>query len=121
GRYSSGGVYMPMLSDSWNKNSIHPDSKHVLDITDLDDPRNGNRHEDGYNSIDYIANQLTREYDFNGDGIVDTFLFCNGSIGMFGASALGNTQYQAAAAHRINPLGRGLKALFPIVATLEHY
>jgi hypothetical protein len=40
---------------------------------------------------------------------------------MFGASALGNTQYQAAAAHRINPLGRGLKSLLPIVAALEHY
>jgi predicted acyl esterase len=121
GRYSSEGVYMPMLSDSWNKNADHPDWKHILDILPLDDPRSGNRHEDGYNSIEYIANKLKRYYDIDRDGTIDTFLFCNGSIGMFGASALGNTQYQAAAAHRINPKGRGLKCLLPIVATLEHF
>jgi predicted acyl esterase len=121
GRYSSEGVYMPMLSDSWNKNADHPDTKHVLDVLPLDDPRSGNRHEDGYNSVEYIANKLMRYYDYDHDGIIDTFLFCNGSIGMFGASALGNTQYQAAGAHRINPKGRGLKSLLPIVATLEHY
>jgi predicted acyl esterase len=121
GRYSSEGVYMPMLSDSWNKNADHPEWKHILDVLPLNDPRSGNRHEDGYNSIEYIANKLKRYYDYNHDGIVDTFLFCNGSIGMFGASALGNTQYQAAGAHRINPNGRGLKSLLPIVATLEHF
>jgi predicted acyl esterase len=121
GRYSSEGVYMPMLSDSWNKNADHPDWKHILDVLPLNDPRSGNRHEDGYNSVDYIANKLKRYYDVNYDGIMDTFLFCNGSIGMFGASALGNTQYQAAGAHRIDPNGRGLKSLLPIVATLEHF
>jgi predicted acyl esterase len=121
GRYSSEGVYMPMFSDSWNKNADHPDYKHILDVLPENDPRAGNRHEDGYNSVDYIVNKLNRYYDYDYDGVVDTFLFCNGSLGMFGASALGNTQYQAAAAHRINPLGRGLKSLLPIVAALEHY
>lgn len=121
GRYSSEGVYMPMYSDSWNKNADHPDYKHVLDVLPLNDPRGGNRHEDGYNSYDYIANKLKRYYDYNRDGIVDTFLFCNGSVGGFGASALGNTQLQGAAAHRINPTGRGLKSLLPIVAAVEHY
>ncbi|GIV33415.1 MAG: hypothetical protein KatS3mg031_0950 [Chitinophagales bacterium] len=121
GRYSSEGVYFPMMSDSWNKNSIHPHFKHILDDTDMKDPKNGNRHEDGYNSVQFLVNRLYRQYDINNDGTLETFPVCNGSLGMFGASALGNTQYQAAAAHKIDPMSRGLKALLPIVATLEHY
>lgn len=121
GRYTSEGVYMPMFSDSWNKNADHPDYNHILDILPPEDKRAGNKHEDGYHSVDYIVNKLMRHYDYNNDGVIDTFLFSNGSLGMFGASALANTQYQAAAAHRINPNGRGLKSLLPIVGTLEHY
>lgn len=121
GRYDSEGVYFPMMSDSWNKNPYHNNYGHVLDRTDLTDKRNGNKHEDGYWSIQYILNDLTREYDIDRDGDIDTFKFCNGSLGMFGASALGNTQYQAAAAHKINPDTAGLKCLLPIVATNEHY
>ncbi|MEX0813512.1 MAG: CocE/NonD family hydrolase [Chitinophagales bacterium] len=121
GRYSSEGVYMPMLSDGWNKNAYHNNYGHVLDRTDLADKRNGNKHEDGYWSIQYILNDLERFYDVDRDGVMDTFKFCNGSVGMFGASALGNTQYQAAAAHPINPDTAGLKCLLPIVATNEHY
>lgn len=122
GRYSSEGVYFPMYSDSWDKNDYHPDYAHILDVTALSDPKNSNRHEDGYYSIQYIIDSLYREYDFDMDGVIDTVdKFCNGSIGMFGASALGNTQYQAAAAHYIDPTGPGLKCLLPIVATNEHY
>lgn len=122
GRYQSQGVYFPMYSDSWNKNAYHPNYAHVLDISNLNDPTNSNRHEDGYNSINYIVDSLYWAYDFDMDGVIDTVdKLTNGSIGMFGASALGNTQYQAAAAHRIDPLGPGLKSLLPIVATLEHY
>lgn len=121
GRYTSDGVYMPMYSDSWNKNPYHNNYGHVLDRTDLEDKRNGNKHEDGYWSVDYIVNELTRDYDIDNDGDIETFKFCNGSLGMFGASALGNTQYQAAAAHRINPDSAGFKCLLPIVATNEHY
>jgi len=122
GRYSSEGVYMPMYSDSWNKNPYHPDFGHVLDVTDLSDPKNGNKHEDGYHTIEFIRNNLTREYDLDRDGIPETTdLIYNGTLGMFGASALGNTQYQAAAAHRIDPNQPGLKCLVPIVATNEHY
>ena len=121
GRYTSGGVYMPMFSDSWNKNAYHNQYKHVLDVTPLSDPRNGNRHEDGYNSVQALS-EMKKMYDLDGDGISETEdFFNNGSLGMFGASALGNTQLQAAAAHKIDPTGRGLKCLFPIVATNEHY
>jgi predicted acyl esterase len=47
GRYTSGGVYLPLMSDSYNKNAYHPNYKHVLDKTPFNDARNGNRHEDG--------------------------------------------------------------------------
>lgn len=117
GRYTSDGVYLPLLSDSWNKNAYHPNWQHVLDKTNPTDAVNGNKHEDGYNSINFIVNDLTREYDLDFDGITDTVdLLCNGRIGMLGASALGYNQYQAAAAHRIDPTQPGLKCLLPIVA-----
>ncbi len=121
GRYASEGVYFPMLSDSWDKSPYHPDFDHIADVTELDDPKNSNKHEDGYNSIQPLL-EITREYDLDQDGTIDvTAPICNGSIGMFGASALGNTQYQAAAAHRIDPTKDGLKCLFPIVATNDHF
>ncbi|HIO68320.1 MAG TPA: CocE/NonD family hydrolase [Flavobacteriales bacterium] len=154
GRYASEGVYMPMYSDSWKKTPYHPTWGHVLDRqTDLIDPRHGNNHEDGYNSIRYIAdeykfdssmvwlkatpivydidldgdldtvknNSLTRVYDYNFDGVPDTFAVATPNIGTFGASALGNTQYQEAAAHKIDTMRPGLKCLLPIVATNEHF
>lgn len=122
GRYTSEGVYMPMFSDSWNKNAYHNSYKHILDITPLSDPRNGNRHEDGYNTVKALADLKTSWYDLDGDGVKEQDEYYNsGSIAMFGASALANTQLQAAAAHKIDPTARGLKGLFPIVGTNEHY
>lgn len=122
GRYTSEGVYLPLLSDSWDKNSYHPNWQHVLDRTLPNDPANGNKHEDGFHSINYIVNNLTRDFDLDFDGIVDTTdLLTNGRIGMFGASALGYNQYQAAAAHRIDPTQPGLKCILPIVAPGDFY
>ncbi|MDD2411689.1 MAG: CocE/NonD family hydrolase [Bacteroidales bacterium] len=121
GCYASEGAYYPMYSDSWNKNNYHPTVKHNLDITDFSDSRNGNKHEDGFNSIVFITDSLTRIYDLDRDGIKDTFLLCNGTVGMFGSSASGNSQYTAAAAHKINPTAPGLKSLFAIVATADQY
>jgi len=121
GRYTSQGVYMPLYSDSWKKSPYHA-YKHVLDITPTSDPRNGNNHEDGYNTIEFIKNSLVRNYDLNGDGIFETVdKVYNGSIGTFGASALGYNQLQAASAHKIDPTQPGLKCLFPIVGPLEFY
>ncbi len=114
GRYSSGGIYFPMYSDSWNKNGLHPNTAHILDPYPLDDPRNSNKHEDGYNSVkqiaiidstyiaqygDSLARNIFSRY-YNGYPHTNTRLN-NGSIGMIGASALANTQLQLAAAHRI--------------------
>lgn len=119
GRYESEGLYFPMYSDSWNKNAYHNDVDHINDPVPLSDPRNSNRHEDGYNSIRFILDSLRvpEEYNVVSSGEPIT----NGILGMFGASALGNTQLQAALAHKIDPNGPGLKALLPIVATTEHY
>ncbi len=122
GRYTSGGVYLPLMSDSWNKNAYHPNYKHVLDKTAFNDARNGNRHEDGYWTIKYVVDSLTRAYDLDGDGSNETVDgLTTGRIGMFGASALGYNQYQAAAAHRINQDEPGLKCILPIVAPADFY
>jgi len=122
GRYRSDGVYFPIYSDSWDKNAYHPTYGHVLDRTPLDHPMNGNKHEDGYNTMEFIKNNLTRKFDLDGDGIAETEdLVYNGSIGMFGASALAYNQLQAAAAHKIDPTKPGLKSMFPIVGPLEFY
>lgn len=125
GRYSSEGVYLPIQSDGWSKMPYHPYLTHILDtLTPVSDARNGNKHEDGYNSIQFIKNNLTRTYDVNGDGMLqddETFLIYNGSIGTMGASALGYNQYQAAAAHKIDPAQPGLKCMIPIVATNEFF
>lgn len=121
GRYTSQGAYLPLYSDSWKKWAYHSYT-HVLDITSPTDPRNGNNHEDGYNTLEFVKNQLVRKYDLNRDGIYETTdLVYNGSIGSFGASALGYNQLQAAAAHKIDPTQPGLKSMFPIVGPLEFY
>ncbi|MDB4655494.1 CocE/NonD family hydrolase, partial [Flavobacteriales bacterium] len=44
GRYASEGVYLPLTSDGWDKGVYHPNFQHVLDATDPNDPKNGNRH-----------------------------------------------------------------------------
>lgn len=121
GAYASQGVYIPMYSDSWNKNAYHPNISHSLDITDLSDHRNANKHEDGYHSLQYLIHEMKRNYDIDKDGNLEEFTSCNGSVGMIGVSALGNVQYQLAASHKINPEEPGLKCLMPIAATNEHY
>lgn len=122
GRYSSDGVYFPLYSDSWEKNAYHPNYGHVLDLLPLSHPQNGNRHEDGYNTVEFINNNLLRTYDLDGDGIQETVANpYNGSLGTFGASALGYNQIQAAAAHKVDVTKPGLKGLFPIVGPGEFY
>ena len=115
GSYASEGVYLPMYSDSWQKEPYHKNIHHLLDITPVDDRANANLHEDGYQSLRFIIDSLKREYRGK------TIDVSNGLIGMLGASALGNVQYQLASARKIDPLGPGLKCLFPMVATNEHY
>lgn len=122
GRYTSEGVYIPMYSDAWKKEAYHPTVSHVLDITPINSNKNSIYHEDGKNSIEFILDSLYKDYDLDNDGIAETNdKIYNGSLAMFGASALGNTQYQAASTFRNNTSNDGLKGLLPIVATLEYY
>jgi predicted acyl esterase len=122
GRYASEDRYFPLMSQGWSKEPYHPNWSHILDLTPLSDPRNSLHHEDGYNTIEYIKNNLVRKFDLDGDGINETEdLLYTGVIGMFGASALAYNQLQAAAAHKIDRNEPGLKALLPIVGTAEFY
>lgn len=123
GRYQSEGVYLPMYSDSWRKDPyLYPGWKHPLDLTSTNDIHNGNYHEDGYWSYRWIMDALFRKYDLNQDGDSETIdKWFIPRIAMVGASALGNTQLQAAAAKKIDPSLPGLKSLTPIVATLEYH
>lgn len=120
GRYASEGVYLPMYSDSWDKNPYitNPGGGHPLDKTPN---KEANSHEDGYHTLQWIINDL--RWDTNNNGQIDSLdrKICNGNVGMLGASALGNSQYQLAGAHKIDPNQPGLKALVPIVASAEHY
>ncbi|HUH74619.1 MAG TPA: CocE/NonD family hydrolase [Chitinophagales bacterium] len=119
GRYASEGVFFPLYSDSWNKTPYYSD-KHILDINPVGHPQNPENFEDGANSLEFIKNNLMRTFDLDGDGVFETTdLVYSGAIGMFGASALGYSQTQAAASRKIDPTQPGLKAILPIVATGE--
>ncbi len=122
GRYNSEGVYLPMYSDGWNKDVYHPNFKHILDVTNINDPYNGNFHQDGKHSIEFLKDSLFKLYDLDHNGSLETNdKIYNGSIVMFGASALGNTQYQAASSIKNDVSQDGLKGLIPIVATNEMF
>lgn len=120
GRYSSEGVYFPMFSDSWQKAPYTPTVSIPMDVTNPSDPEHALNHKDGYDGIFYLADSVKRISDFNLDGIEDTVLISNGNIGMYGASALGNSQYQLLSSipHSEN---HPVKSLMPIVAANEHY
>ncbi len=115
GRYRSEGTYYPMYSDSWAKEPYVGDARHPLDTTWN---RAAGEHQDGHESVEWITHDL--RWDFDGDGVLDEKV-CNGKIGMVGASALGNTQYQAAAVEYTDTDAPGLKCLVPIVASGEFY
>ncbi|MCX7696277.1 MAG: T9SS type A sorting domain-containing protein [Bacteroidales bacterium] len=120
GRYASEGMYFPMYSDGWEKYSYHPQLTLPMDPYPISDPSNTLHHTDGRDVLFYIRDSLKREYDINNDGLKESFLISNGKIGMFGASALGNSQFQAAASipfTQQNPLS----CLMPLVATGEHF
>ncbi|WP_165779312.1 CocE/NonD family hydrolase [Brumimicrobium salinarum] len=120
GRYESEGVYFPMYSDAWAKEIYHPSISIPMDVTNNTDPNHALKHHDGSQAIKYLAHSATRIFDVNLDGVLDTINYSNGQIGMFGASALGNSQYQALSDmpfSEANPL----KCIMPIVATNEHY
>ena len=84
--------------------------------------KNGLYHQDGRHAIEFLMDSLYKFYDLDGDGVAETNdLIYNGSLMMFGASALGNTQYQAASSLKNDISQDGLKGMVPIVATNEHF
>ncbi len=122
GRYSSEGVYYPMYSDSWKKNNYHPNISYSLDFTEINDAHNSIYHQDGYESILFLQDSLFWDFDLDNDGVAETTdKAYNGYLAMFGASAMGNSQYQAAAAYKKPAIGNDLKAMVPIVSTLEYF
>ena len=122
GRYQSEGIYYPMYSDSWKKDAYHPNQTIAIDFTDINDPHNSIYHQDGKESIFFLQDSLKWNYDLDGDGISETRdKAYNGYLAMFGASAMGNSQYQAAAAYQKNAHHNDLKTIVPIVATLEYF
>ena len=122
GRYNSEGVYFAMYSDSWKKDAYHPNQSHILDFTDIDDPHNSIYHQDGRESIAFLQDSLMWGYDIDNDGITDTVAKAyNGHLAMFGASAMGNSQYQAVSTYKKEEENNDLKTIIPIVATLEYF
>jgi predicted acyl esterase len=121
GTNASSGVYYPMYSDAWNKNDYHPNIHYNIDISAPTDPWNANKHEDGIQTLDLLLNDVERIYDYDNDLQPDTFLIGSGSLGMIGASALGNSQYTLAATRAVNPNQQGLQSIMPLVASADHY
>ena len=121
GRFESGGVFLPLYSDSWAKAPYNA-YNHLLDITPSNDSANGRFHEDGWLSYQYLLNQYKKPFDLNGDGMPDTIApVCNGTIGMVGASAFGIPSLQLAASHKIQPALPGLKGMLTLIATVDHF
>jgi predicted acyl esterase len=121
GRYSSEGVYLPLYSDGWKKDAYHPNSSHSLDVTPLSSPNNAIKHEDGKSTIEFILDSLKIPANISSAGSHTNQLINDGSISMWGGSALGYSQYQAASAMKNDISTPGLKGIMPIVATNEHY
>jgi predicted acyl esterase len=121
GRFESEGVDIPMYSDGWAKTPYSTNAP-VLDITNNNDPHNSLRHQDGWDSYQYLLNNLRKDYDLNNDGNPETnATICNGTIGAVGASAFAISHFQMSAAHKINPDSAGLRGMLAAVATTEHY
>jgi len=120
GRYESEGVYFPMFSDSWQKKKYMPNNPIPMDLFPTSSTSNALFHSDGSESVFFLSDSLYRVFDYDLNGTLDTFKYCNNKIGMYGASALGNSQYQAVSNipfTKVSPL----KCLMPIVAANEHY
>ncbi|PJC62616.1 MAG: hypothetical protein CO022_03610 [Flavobacteriales bacterium CG_4_9_14_0_2_um_filter_32_27] len=121
GRYASEGVYFPMYSDSWQKNTYHPSLSMTMDLYPTSSSSNSLHHSDGSEAIFFLADSMFRSFDVDHDGINEVFKYSNGSIGMYGASALGNSQYQALSNIPFSVANNPIKCLMPTVGSNEHH
>ncbi|MCB0501616.1 MAG: CocE/NonD family hydrolase [Bacteroidetes bacterium] len=120
GSYNSNDLWMPLYTDGWSKT---PYTDYVPDLI-LPDGYQGNpsEYEDGQYTLDWILNDLVRDYDINDDDIIDfQDKVCNGSIFYFGASALSNSGLLMAMTKKTVPTEPGLKGFLNIIASSEHY
>ena len=116
GRFASEGTYIPMYHDGWDKRPYYSFGSPL----DASAGNRANNDQDGYQTIQALINNVYR--DTNSIATLSgTELLLNGNLSVFGASALGNAAYSAAAAQPIDPNAAGLKALLPIVASGEFY
>lgn len=121
GRGESGGVFMPLYSDSWDK-TPYETLNMPLDITAPSDSANARKHEDGWLTYQYILNDLRRPYDVDNDGTIDTIApICNGTVGLAGASAFAMPHFQLTATHKIDRSQPGVRGMLSAIATAEHY
>lgn len=124
GLYSSTDLFIPLYTDSWDKTpysdfipyTILPDGYTEGGI------RNPSAYEDGNYCMDFVLNDLTRDYDIDNDGVTDfTGTVGNGSIFVFGASALSNSSLQMALSRKTDPFAPGLKGFLNLIATTEYW
>jgi predicted acyl esterase len=120
GVYDSEGAFIPLYNDSWDKSPYY-DYQPTIDIFPANSPLSSNKQMDGIHTIDYLLG-MTKSFDTNDNGVANVVApICNGSMGMMGASALAMPNYHASAARKINPNGPGLKGLFNLIASNEHF
>ncbi|MEZ5022591.1 MAG: CocE/NonD family hydrolase [Chitinophagales bacterium] len=120
GSYSSNDLWMPLYTDGWSKT---PYTDYKPDLV-LPDGYEGNpsEYEDGQYALDWVLNDLMRDYDVNDDGIIDfQDKVCNGSVFYFGASALSNSGLLMAMTQKTIPTAPGLKGFLNLIASSEHY
>lgn len=120
GTFQSTDVYIPLYTDSWDKT---PYSDFVPEAILPDGyteggARNPSSFTDGIYAMDFLLNDLKRNYDLDEDGQADLEdLVGNGSILYFGASALSNSGLQMALSRLTDPAAPGLKGFLNLIAS----
>ncbi|MCP4123909.1 MAG: CocE/NonD family hydrolase [Bacteroidetes bacterium] len=117
-------LFIPLYTDSWDKsvytnfvpNSLLPDGY------TQGGARNPSSFTDGLYTLDFLLNDLKRDYDIDEDGVTDfEGLVGNGSLLYFGASALSNAGLQMALSRKTDPNAPGLKGFLNIIASEQYW
>jgi len=124
GTGESSDIYIPLYTDSWDKvpyTDFIPEEL-LPDNYTQDGDRNISSFTDGIYTLDYILNDLKREYDIDEDGIMDFIApVTNGSLLYFGASALSIAGLQLALSQKTDPNGPGMKGFLNLIASESYW